>query len=124
MEMGLQFQNCTTTNSGDSNRTPRERIWVSSGNWFEPATIVALHDSEHPSVKLATIRFVYWESHSEGENGQGGSMHGKLLTLHRHVGYMYVLPPLSHKEILRDMSTSGGKQVDGTVSLHVSTWYP
>ena len=45
-------------------------------------------------------------------------MHGKLLTLHRHVGYMSILPPLSHEEILRDMSTSGGKQVDGTVKSY------
>ena len=24
-------------------------------------TIAALHDSEHPSVKMATIVFVYWD---------------------------------------------------------------
>ena len=47
----------------------------------------------------------------------------KVLTLHRHVGHMPILRvtpiswQLSRREILRDMSTFGGKQVDGTVKF-------
>ena len=30
-------------------------------NWFEPVSIVFLHDSENPSVEIATTVFAYWD---------------------------------------------------------------
>ena len=55
-----------------------------SGNWIDPETIIALHDSEH-GRELATISFDSGMSHCEGDTWPGRKYVGKLLTTHSHV---------------------------------------
>ena len=66
-----------------------------SGNWFDPATIIALHDSEH-GRGLAIIGLDSGMRHCEGDTWPGRKYVGKLLTTHSHVVVTYLSFGLPH----------------------------